>query len=178
MQTFLARSRHTLKDAFVYEKQNAYPKVAYIWGLGPYKMSSLKVGSFRVINSGFSDVRALGLLFCNFLGFSHLHDHWMGFMAASIISSHHILPKQVDFLVPHYVSFKNQAGQGRLGGSVNWVSDSWFWLSSWSHRLWDWASSQALCSKIGGSQLEDSLLLPLPLLMHVNVCMRACTLSL
>ena len=32
-----------------------------------------------------------------------------------------------------------------LGDSVGWVSDSWFWLRSWSHGWWDRALHRAPC---------------------------------
>ena len=35
--------------------------------------------------------------------------------------------------------------QGHLGGSVSWVSGSWFQFGSWSYGSWVWAPCQALC---------------------------------
>ena len=49
---------------------------------------------------------------------------------------------KVDFRVP--------------GGSVSWVSYSWFWLRSWSHSSWVRASRGALCWQCGAC-LEFSL---------------------
>ena len=56
--------------------------------------------------------------------------------------------------------------QGRLGGSVSWASDSWFWLRSWSHSSWVQAPHWALCWQhracLGSYLSPTSLSLPLP----------------
>ena len=48
---------------------------------------------------------------------------------------------------PHRASevvFNFQRTGGCLGGSAGWVSDSWFWLRSWSHSAWVGAPRRAL----------------------------------
>ena len=60
---------------------------------------------------------------------------------------------EIPFLFYHCKAHNSRGAQypfktiiwGRLGGSVGSVSDSWFWLRSWSHGSWVQALCQALC---------------------------------
>ena len=58
-----------------------------------------------------------------------------------------------------------------LGGSVNWTSDSWFRLRSWSHSTWDGTPRWALCWQYGaclGFSISLSLCTSPPLTLAIS----------